>query len=54
MKEKMAAMMDKSDAFVCDLTVGTPKLLYAIQLSFCPGDVGEFREVKISILFGMQ
>jgi hypothetical protein len=24
--------------------VGTPKLLYAIQLSFAPGDVGEFRE----------
>jgi hypothetical protein len=40
----MAAMMDKSDAFVCDLTDKELQILYAIQLSFAPGDVGEFRE----------
>jgi hypothetical protein len=44
MKAKMAAMMDKSDAFVCDLTDKELQILYAIQLSFAPGDVGEFRE----------
>jgi hypothetical protein len=32
-------MMDKSDAYVCDLTDMEVQILYAIQLSFAaPGD----------------
>jgi hypothetical protein len=30
--------------FRLDGYVGSPKFLYAIQLSFAPGDVGEIRE----------